>query len=88
MWRLSDFGSFLDQIEKFTESFRGQESSGEKEGIPVQVPHLLDEESTEQQKLLAPVLLPKACGGGDEVEQGGHLQQPLEDPTPPRLAEV
>ena len=87
MWHLTDFGSFLDQIKKFVESFQGQEHPREMKRIPARVPHLLDEESTEQQKLLAPVLLPESCGGGDEEEQGGHLQQPMENPTPPGLAE-
>ena len=86
-WRLNYFGLLLDQIERFTKSFRGQESSGQRARVPAQVPHLLDQDSTEQQRLLTPVLLPKGCGRGDEVEQGEKLQQPLEDPTPPRFTE-
>ena len=73
----------MEQLERLTESFRGIESSGQR----AQVPHLLDQVSTEQQRLLTPVLLPKGCGKGDEVEQGENLKQPLEDPTPLRFIE-
>ena len=82
-WRLNYIRLLMEQLERFTESFRGIETSGQQ----AQVPHLLDQVSTEQQRLLTPVLLPKGCGRGDKVEQGENLQQPLEDPTPPRFTE-
>ena len=82
-WRLNYVGFLVEQFERFIESFRGIESSGQR----AHVPHLLDQVSTEQQRLLTPVLFPKGCGRTDEVEQGEKLQQPLEDPTPPRFTE-